>query len=64
MLPDATATPGHGICPNHGLGDLSTRLMPKDCPDCKEYSTVEEHKRCAKCAVNQNKCALCDGSLN
>lgn len=64
MLPDGTAIIGRGICPNHGIGDLMSGLIPKDCPECTWFSIVEEHKRCLHCAKNLNKCALCDGALS
>ncbi len=58
------ASPGNGICANHGLAGLFSSMIPKLCPDCQKNETVLEHKRCAICAKNQNKCALCDGKLN
>lgn len=64
MLPNGTAELGKGICSNHGLGDLMSFLMPKDCPECNSFSIVTEHKRCIDCAKAKNKCALCDGALN
>lgn len=63
MLPNATAGLGNGICLKHGLGDLTSILIPKDCPECGQFDTVTEHKRCAECAKQKNKCAICDEPL-
>lgn len=49
------------VCKSHKIDAAPSGAA--DCPTCDNTMNAPGFNRCSDCAISQNKCSYCDGSL-